>query len=64
MTLEFLIADGFYEEKEEYMLYDLDSFVADIGGFMGLLLGCSVFSLYKDMASMVDRTKKKITSAV
>ena len=30
---------------EEYELYGLSSFVADVGGFLGLLLGASLLSI-------------------
>ena len=45
---------------EQYVVYDFDSFIADVGGFMGLLLGCSVFSLYNDLAGMVEKIKGKV----
>ena len=43
--------NGLYDEKEEYIIYDASSFVADVGGYMGLLLG---FSL-KGVAEMVEK---------
>ena len=33
------------EVIEEYFLYGLPNFIADIGGNMGLFLGCSILSL-------------------
>jgi hypothetical protein len=41
---------GRYIEKEQYVVYDTNSFVADVGGYMGLLLGHSLFSLYHNVA--------------
>ena len=38
---------GRYELKEQFRVYDGDSFVADVGGYMGLLLGHSVVSIYR-----------------
>ena len=38
---------GEYEEKKEYLTYDTNSFVADFGGYLGLLLGHSVLSFYR-----------------
>ena len=32
---------------EEYELYSFSSFVADVGGFLGLLLGASLLSLFE-----------------
>ena len=58
--LQFNIASGSLEEKEQYLIYDLDSFIADIGGFLGLLLGWSVLSLYNEMADLVVRFKTAV----
>ena len=52
--------NGLFEEKEQYLIYDWDSFIADVGGFLGLLLGWSMYSLYEDMATMVGKMKNKI----
>ena len=52
--------DGLFEEREQYLLYDWDSFIADVGGFLGLLLGWSMYSLYQEMAAIVGRMKNKI----
>ncbi len=30
----------------QYVTYDYDSFIADVGGYLGLLLGHSMFSLF------------------
>ena len=60
--LKFSFGDGSYEVKEQYLLYDYDSFIADVGGFMGLLLGCSVFSLYQELADMVVRSTNCLSS--
>jgi len=37
------------EVREQYELYDISSFVADTGGFLGLLLGASLLSLFESM---------------
>ena len=46
---KFHIIDRSFEEKEQYVIYDTDSFFADIGGYMGLLLGSSFISLYNEI---------------
>ena len=52
--------NGKFEEREQYLIYDGDSFIADVGGFLGLLLGWSMYSLYQDMTTIVGKMKKKI----
>ena len=61
LHITFLIASGSYEEKEEYLLYDSQSFMADIGGFLGLLLGWSLFSIYNELVDLVVRFKYWMT---
>ena len=34
----------------QYIIYDIDAFTADVGGYLGLLLGQSIYGLY-DMVS-------------
>jgi hypothetical protein len=38
---------------EEYMLYDNGSFIADFGGYLGLLLGASLLSLIEEILETV-----------
>ena len=35
-----------HEVREHYRIYDNNSFIADFGGFLGLLLGHSLFGIY------------------
>ena len=42
----FSFRDGQYNLHEEYYVYDKESLIADIGGFLGLLLGHSLLSMY------------------
>ena len=44
-----------YREEEQYVIYDTDSFFADVGGYMGLLLGSSLFSLYNEIEALMKR---------
>ena len=30
----------------QYIIYDIDAFTADVGGYLGLLLGQSIYGLY------------------
>ena len=58
IKLDFEIMEGSYQEMEQYILYDFDSFIADAGGFMGLLLGFSFLSIYNEiMDILVNKLK-------
>ena len=46
LTMIFLFEDGTYQFQEEYVVYDFNDFIADVGGYLGLLLGHSVLSIY------------------
>ena len=51
--LSFRIMQGSYQVMEQYLLYDFDSFIADVGGLMGLLLGFSVLSIYNEIMDLL-----------
>ena len=55
--LRFRILDVSYEEKEQYYIYDNNSFIADIGGLLGLLLGWSIFGLFDMLINLLKRLK-------
>ncbi len=44
--LEVYFRNGRYPVKEQYYIYDENSLVADIGGYLGLLLGHSLYSIF------------------
>ena len=47
------------EVSNEYLVYDINSFLADAGGYMGLLLGESLFSLILFIMEGVKMCYKK-----
>ena len=49
VKLSFIISSGEYEKKEHYFIYDGNTLIADIGGYLGLLLGFSIFSIFKSV---------------
>ena len=51
--IEFKIMDVSYQEMEQYLIYDFNSFIADVGGFMGLLLGFSVLSMVNEIIDLL-----------
>ncbi len=46
LELKLQMHGGRHEVKEEYVIYDFNTFIADVGGFLGLLLGHSLLSVY------------------
>ena len=58
LHLQFRMMHTSYEEKEQYIIYDVDSFIADVGGYMGLLLGSSILSLFDLMESFLRAIHK------
>ena len=52
--------NALYDEKEEYVIYDTNSFIADVGGYMGLLLGFSLQSMAEMVESWVNKLGGKM----
>ena len=46
LFLKFFYNNGRYYVNEQYYTYGLNSFVADFGGYLGLLLGHSILSVF------------------
>ena len=53
------VDDKAFIEEEQYYIYDYDSFWADVGGYMGLLLGTSVLSMYDVVGSWLNAARLK-----
>ena len=55
LRLKVALRNGMYELKEQYVIYGPDSLIADVGGYMGLLLGCSLLGLCQSIGKWVQR---------
>ena len=53
--MRFYLATNLFESKRQYIVYDGSSFIADVGGFLGLLLGHSVYGLVGQAAKVFSR---------
>ena len=51
----FTITERTYVQEEQYVIYDLMSCFAEIGGFMGLILGSSLLSMYDELNGLISR---------
>ena len=58
LTVHISMSDTSYVQEQEYIIYDVNSFIADVGGYMGLLLGCSILSLFDEVESVVKKLFK------
>ena len=58
LVIRLQIPNGEYELTEEYYLYDFDSFIPDVGGYLGLLLGYSMLSLYHTLTQWLTVAKQ------
>ena len=45
--------------QEDYQIYPIDSFFADVGGYLGLLLGASMFSLIESSIDVLEKMFNK-----
>ena len=64
VTLIFEYRDGMYNLNEEYLVYDFNNMVADIGGYLGLLLGHSMFSVYSMSADWITKPLRTIGNSL
>ena len=64
LALTFYIQDSSYTEEEQYRIYDFNSFIADVGGYMGLLLGSSFLSLYDEVESSLRTLHRKLGTTI
>ena len=44
-----------FDSRSQYYDYDFNSFIADVGGFLGLLLGHSIYSFYQAAADWMKK---------
>ena len=51
----FYYPSGSYKEKTYYYTYEFSDYIADIGGYMGLLLGYSLISFYDGFKYMLKK---------
>ena len=56
LILLFIFEDGSYHVRQEYFVYDTGSFLADVGGYLGLILGYSLLGLYNTIADWMAET--------
>lgn len=53
LLLTFTIYERSYIEEEQYVIYNSNSFLADIGGFLGLVLGSSMLNVYDEVVGLL-----------
>ena len=60
MELEWQYIDTDFVVLNEYLTYDSNDFIADVGGYLGLLLGYSIFSIYESLRNCTQKLTKLI----
>ena len=58
MSLEWEYMNSDYIVRQEYLTYDISSFIADVGGYLGLLLGHSLLSIYEWLMKWICKAVK------
>ena len=48
------------EVSQQEFLYGPSNFIADVGGYLGLLLGVSIFSFYQEISSLIEKLFNKM----
>ena len=62
IILGFFVFDGSLHQTKEVWLYSYSNFIADFGGYLGLLLGASAIAGYQWIKTGVKKAKKNINS--
>ena len=62
LRLVFYIPHGRYAVKEQYLLHDGNTFIAEAGGYLGLLLGHSALGLVYMLVGQCAGRKKAAVS--
>ena len=57
MDLHFAVKDPFMTVMEETPIYDINNFIADVGGYLGLLLGASILAIFDVVADVTMSMK-------
>ena len=60
MELEWQYMNTDFIARKEYLTYDRNSFIADVGGYLGLLLAYSILTIYE----LLGKCGSKIFDAV
>ena len=65
MQLNVKVMERSYREEEQYVIYDVNSFIGGVGGILGLcnlaamvLLGCGAMSIHNKLAKILGRLKQ------
>ena len=58
MALEWEFMNSDYIVRHEYLTYDMNSLIADVGGYLGLLLGYSLLSIYEWLMGCIYKAFK------
>ena len=55
LQLDFFFGKDRFNKREQYYAYDKQNLVADFGGYLGLLLGYSLLTLYDSMVDLLTK---------
>ena len=61
-SIGFFLSSNDIEVTEEVELYNLGKFIADFGGYLGLLLGASLITFFDGFILFLSLTKEKLFS--
>lgn len=59
LKLYMYFINGQYDEREQYLIYDYNSLIADVGGYMGLLLGMSLQGMFEMAEGWWSRVRRR-----
>ncbi len=54
LTIQLQFGHTYFDVRTEYFVYEANSFIADVGGFLGLLLGYSILGLLESVVNTAE----------
>jgi len=63
LIINFYLTSQYFQVMEQVERYNLDSLVADVGGYLGLLLGASILSLFDFFVHYLGAKAKEMVKA-
>ena len=59
-SISMFFPSGQHFVRREYLLYDQNDLIADIGGYLGLLLGYSILSVFHRILRLCNCTERTV----
>ena len=60
LELQFYFTKDKFLVKEQFYIYDTANLIADLGGYLGLLLGYSLLGFFEPLMDLIEYARRKL----